>query len=258
MRSRLLAGVHIIINSDIVALKPFLNRLLSRSMLNQEERQAVLGMDGKLMPVAAHIDFVRLGQQVDQSCLIVEGLVGRFGQKRDGVRQITCLYIPGDMADLPSVVSPKSAWGLVALTKTMILRVPHAELRRIAAKHPAIAESFWRDCVADGSIFSEWVVNVGRRDATARLSHLLCKMAIRCEAAGRGDRHSYSLPITQADLGDATGLTNVHVNRTLRDLRIGSIVTVRSSKVIIHNWDGLVRTGGFDDAFMLLDRPSTS
>ena len=89
MRSRLLAGVHIIINSHIVALKPFLNRLLSRSMLNQEERQAVLGMDGKLMPVAAHIDFVRLGQQVDQSCLIVEGLVGRFGQKRDGVRHIT-------------------------------------------------------------------------------------------------------------------------------------------------------------------------
>ena len=95
--------------------------------------------------------------------MVVDGLVGRFGQDRDGVRQITCLYIPGDMADLPSVVSPKAGWALGALTSTTILHVPHADLRRLAAKHPGIAEAFWRDCVADGSLFSEWVVNVGWR-----------------------------------------------------------------------------------------------
>jgi CRP-like cAMP-binding protein len=160
------------------------------------------------------------------------------------------------MADLPSVVSPKSGWGLAALTTTTILRLRHDDLRRVAAKHSGIAEAFWRDCVADGSIFSEWVVNVGRRDAIARVAHLFCEMAIRCERAGQGDRHSFPLPITQSDLGDATGLTSVHMNRTLKELRTRSVVTARAKNVIVHDWDQMVSIGDFDDAFMLLDGPS--
>jgi CRP-like cAMP-binding protein len=238
------------------ALQLFVKRLASRSILTDDETGAVLALKGQLKQVAAHLDFVRLGERVDHSCLLVEGLVGRFGQTRDGVRQITCLHIPGDMADLPSVVSPKSGWALGALAGSTILRIPHADLRRLAARHPGVAEAFWRDCVADGSIFSEWVVNVGRRNALSRIAHLLCEMAIRCEKAGQGDRHAFALPITQADLGDATGLTNVHVNRTLKELRTQTIVEVRAGTVTIHDWHRLVSVGDFDPAFMLLDGPS--
>jgi CRP-like cAMP-binding protein len=236
-------------------LQPFVNRLRSRSILTSSEERALLGLKGHLKQIATHVDFVRQGEQVDHSCLVVEGLVGRFGQNKDGARQITCLHIPGDMADLPSVVSPKSGWGLVALTSTTVLRLPHADLGKLAAQHSGIAEAFWRDCVADGSIFSEWVVNVGRRDALARIAHLFCEMAIRCERAGQGDRYSFALPITQSDLGDATGLTNVHVNRTLKELRSRSIVALQGGRVTIHNWDELVAAADFDDAFMLLDEP---
>jgi CRP-like cAMP-binding protein len=237
-------------------LQFFVNRLASRSVLTEEEQNAVLGMNGQVKQVAAHVDFVQQGEEVDHSCVVVEGLVGRFGQNGEGDRQITCLYIPGDMADLPSVVSPKSGWGLTALTLTTILRVPHADLRRIAATHPGVAEALWRDCVADGSIFSEWVVNVGRRHALARIAHLFCEMAIRYERIEKGDRCSFPLPLTQADLGDATGLTSVHVNRTLKELRTRSIATARSGTVTVHNWNQLVSVGEFDDAFMLLGGPS--
>jgi CRP-like cAMP-binding protein len=160
------------------------------------------------------------------------------------------------MADLPSVVSPKSGWGLVSLTRTKVLRVPHAALRSIAAKHSGVAEAFWRDCVADGSIFSQWVVNVGRRDSLARLAHLFCEMAIRCEQAGVGDRNSFPLPITQSDLGDATGITSIHVNRTLKELRTRSIVNMRGGVVAVSDWERLVATGAFDAAYLLLDGPS--
>jgi CRP-like cAMP-binding protein len=238
------------------ALRLFVDRLTSRSVLTDDEVSALLGLNGRIAEVAAHVDFVRLGEQVDHSCLVVDGLVGRFGQNKDGRRQITCLHIPGDMADLPSVVSPKSGWGQAALTRTTILRVPHADLRRVAARHPGVAEAFWRDCVADGSIFSEWVVNVGSRDATSRVAHLFCEMATRCEQAGQGDRRSFLLPITQTDLGDATGLTSVHINRTLRVLRERSIVELRSGTVTVHDWDQLVATADFDAGFMLLDGPS--
>jgi CRP-like cAMP-binding protein len=238
------------------ALQLFVKRLASRSVLTEEEVSTLLSLQGRIKEVASHVDFVRLGEHVDHVCLVADGLVGRFGQNGDGHRQITCLHIPGDMADLPSVVSPKAGWGLVALTKTTILRLPHAELRRVAAEHPGIAEAFWRDCVADGSIFSEWVVNVGRRDAISRLAHLFCEIGIRREQAGQGDRVAFPLPITQADLGDATGLTSVHVNRTLKALREQSIVELRSGTVLVHDWDRLVSTADFDAGFMLLDSPA--
>lgn len=225
-------------------------------MLTSEEIGAILALKGEVTEVAAHRDFVLLGEQVDHACLVVDGLVGRFGGGREGNRQITCFHIPGDMADLPSVVSPKSAWGLSALTHTRILRVPHVEFRRTAAAFPGVAEAFWRDCVADGSIFSEWVVNVGRRDALSRIAHLLCEMAIRYERARLGTRRSFRFPATQADLGDATGLTPVHVNRMLKELRTRSIVETRSGSVTIHDWDGLVATGDFDEGFLLLDAPA--
>jgi CRP-like cAMP-binding protein len=238
------------------ALTLFVTRLASRSVLTDNEKVALLSLDGKLERVAAHTDIVRPGDQVSHSCLVADGLLARFGQNADGERQITCLYIPGDMPDLASVVSPRAGWGLVALTATTILRVPHHALGRVAAEHPGIAEAFWRDCVADGAIFSEWVVNVGRRDSVSRLAHLLCEMAIRAEKAGQGDRRSFPLPITQADLGDATGLTAVHVNRTLKELRLQSLVEHRRGTVTIHDWGRLVDTGDFDPAFMLLDGPA--
>ena len=238
------------------ALQLFVKRLASRSVLTDEEVSAVLGLNGQMKEIAAHIDFVGIGEQVDHSCLVVDGLVGRFGQNKDGARQITCLHIPGDMADLPSVVSPKSEWALGSLTRTTLLRIPHPELRHLAAKHPGVAEAFWRDCVADGSIFSEWVVNVGRRDALSRLAHVFCEMAIRCEYAGQGDRRSYPLPITQTDLGDATGLTGVHVNRTLKELRTRSIVELRAGTVTVQDWEQLVSVADFDEGFLLLDGPA--
>jgi CRP-like cAMP-binding protein len=237
-------------------LRLFVKRLASRSVLTDDEVGALLGLNGHIKEVAARTDFVRPREPVDHACLVVKGLAGRFGQHSDGARQITCLHIPGDMADLPSVVSPKSGWGLAALTATTILRIPHTDLRRVAAKHPGIAEAFWRDCVADGSIFSEWVVNVGRRDATSRVAHVFCEMAIRCKEAGEGNRHSFRLPITQTDLANATGMTGVHVNRTLRELRTRELVELRAGTVTVYNWDELVRTAGFHAGFMLLDGPA--
>jgi CRP-like cAMP-binding protein len=238
------------------ALQLFVKRLSSRSSLSGDEQSAVLSLQGQIRQIRARKDFVNLGELVDHSCLLMEGFVGRFGQNGEGERQLSCLHIAGDMADLASVVSPKAGWGLTALTDVTILRVSHKDLTRIAAEHPAIAAAFWRDTVADGSIFSEWVVNVGRRDAIARLSHLFCEMAIRCERAGIGSRLSFSLPLTQADLGDAIGMTSIHVNRTLRELRGQSIMTMYAGVVSIQDWDALARVGDFTDAYMLLDGPA--
>jgi CRP-like cAMP-binding protein len=232
-------------------LQRFLDRLTSRSVLSEEERQAILNLPSHAEQVQSNNDFVPLGVKVDHACLIVAGLVGRFGQNSEGKRQITAIHIPGDMADLHSVVQPMTGSALQALSVATILRIPHAAIRAVAARYPAIAEALWRDCMVDASILSQWIVNVGRRDARERIAHLICEMAIRLRGAPRPDEIIFDLAITQTQLADATGLTSVHVNRTLQSLRGDRIVEwSRGNVVRIPHWDALAAAGDFDPEYL--------
>ena len=234
-------------------LHPFLERLLTRSVLTAEERCAVLDLPTRADQVSANRDFVHLDQTLQHSCIVVKGLVGRFGQTSQGARQITALHIAGDAPDLHSVVQPKAGSALQALTTTTIVRVPHAALRAVAARYPAIAEAFWRDSVVDAAVLSQWVVNVGRRDARTRMAHLLCEMASRFKARLTDNRASFPFPITQVHLADATGLTPVHVNRTLKCLKELGLMTMNRQWVQISDWKALARMGEFHAGYLQID-----
>ena len=236
-------------------LEPFLARLTSRSLLTKDEQQAVLDLPCHAAQVRSNLDFVRLDERVDHACLVVAGFVGRFGQDRDGKRQITTLHIPGDMADLHSVALPLATSALQALSTATIVRIPHAAIREAAARYPALAEAFWRDCVVDAAILAEWVVNVGRRDARARIAHLLCEVGVRTAGARAGAQEVvFDFPVTQAQLGDATGVTSVHVNRTLQNLRSDGLIQSCARTVIrVPDWDVLASVGEFDAAYLSAD-----
>ena len=109
-------------------LQLFLNRLTIRSVLSEEERQAILNLPTRVSQIDANRDFVRIGERVDHCCLIVEGMLGRFGQTSEGARQITALHLPGDIADLHSVVRPVGTSAIQALSTTTVLRISHEEL----------------------------------------------------------------------------------------------------------------------------------
>lgn len=234
-------------------LQRFLERLTARSLLSQAEQQAILDLPGHAAQVQANRDFVRPDEVVDHACLVVAGIVGRFGQNADGERQITALHIAGDLADLHSVVQPRGISALQALSTATILRVPHRAIRATAARFPAIAEALWRDCMVDASILSQWVVNVGRRDAKARMAHLLCELAVRFRAVGESEAILFDLPVTQGHLANATGLTPVHVNRMLKALREDGVVFVSSRMVHVLDWKELARLGEFDPAYLQAD-----
>jgi CRP-like cAMP-binding protein len=230
--------------------QPFLDQLTSRSVLTESEQQAILALPAKAEQVAAHRDFVRLGQVTDHACLVVDGVVGRFGENSEGGRQITALYTEGNMPDLHSVVQPKAGSALQALSTTTIMRVPHVALRGVAAAYPAVAEAFWRECTVDAAILSQWVVNVGRRDARTRMAHLLCEMAVKNNGADLSGEVTVPFPVTQTQLADATGLTAVHVNRTLQGLRADGLAFVGSRVVRISDWDALAQAGEFDPDYL--------
>ena len=240
----------IVARNSVSNLELFLDRLSSRSLLTAEEREAVLDLRGYAEQVKANRDFVQLGEQVDHACLVVTGVVGRFDQTSDGPRQITAMHIPGDMCDLHSVVLPMSSSALQAFCTTTILRIPHLAIKAVAARYPALAEAFWRDCMVDASILAEWLVNVSRRNAKTRVAHLLCEMATRLGRAPGANDFAFDFPVTQTQLGDATALSAVHINRTLQGLRAEGLVEWHRGVVRLPHWDDLVRRAEFDPAYL--------
>lgn len=231
-------------------LRPFLDRLTSRSVLTECEQDAVLSLSGHAEQVHSNRDFVPLGDQVTHSSLVVAGIVGRFDQNGEGMRQITAMHIPGDICDLHSVVQPLATSALQALSVATILRIPHVSIRGAAARFPALAEAFWRDCTVDTAILAQWVVNVGRRDAKTRIAHLLCEMATRLRPNGGAQDFAFDLPITQTQLAEATALTPVHVNRTLQSLRADGLVEWHQRIIRLPRWDVLVERAEFDPAYL--------
>lgn len=232
------------------ALSLFLKRVLLRSELGAAERRAILALPGEMVAVAAGQDFVRVGDHVDHACLIVDGLVARFAQLGNGQRSIVALHLPGDMADLHSVVVRTVTWALQAVTPTRILRITHAALRGLAADHPAVALAFWRDCVVDANILAQWTVNIARKDAAARVAHLLCEMMLRYRGAGLSGIDYFPFPITQASLADVVGLTPIHLNRILRRFKEERIASKSADTVIVRDGARLVQLGEFDPAYL--------
>ncbi len=237
------------------ALALWLDRLTLRSVLSAEEQEALLSLPGELTTVAANRDFVRLGERVDRSCLTVSGLAGRFGQTRNGERLITALHIPGDMADLHSVPLPNAATALNALTETVIYRVPHSDLHALGRHFPMLAEAFWRDCMVDAAILSEWALRNGRLPAKARIAHLICEMSRRTAVAEGRDQVAFDWPLSQIQLADVTGLTSVHANRMLRELREEGVARIRDRRAEILDWNRLCSIAEFDDQYLQLNIP---
>ncbi len=234
-------------------ISKFLARLLLRSPLNQEEQEAILALEGRETRFDAHRDIVRPGQTNDFACLVAEGLAGRFDQLANGHRQITALHIPGDMCDLHSVAVPHTGWGIEALAPTVILRIPHRQLRELTVSYPAIAFAFWRDTVVDSSILAKWISALGRRAAKERLAHLICEMGVRMEQAGLGSRDCFRLRTTQAQLADVLGLTAVHLNRSLQALRAADVVNMEGFKVQTTDVNRLRAIAEFDPQYLLLN-----
>jgi len=234
------------------ALRLFLRRLEARSEMSLSEREAVLALGGQPLKVPAHRDFVRYGEELGCSCLIIEGLVARFSQLDDGSRQIISLHVPGDMVDLYSLMLPKSPSPLQALANTTVIRVPHKALHMLAFEQHGLSAAFWRDCVVDGAIVAQWLVNVGRRNARGRIAHLICEMTVRYALIGELADGGFPFPITQEQLGDALGLTSVHVNRSIKTLREDGLLRMVRGRAIILDWAGLTSLAEFDPAYLHL------
>jgi len=237
------------------ALRSFVTRLSLLSPLSNDDEAALEGLTAQVTRVRANSDIIAPGSDFEYAILVASGLVGRFLQLTDGRRQITAIHLPGDIADLHRVATPKAGSALQALTNAAVVRVSGRELRAVALSSPAITQAFWVYSAVDAAILARWAANL-RRDAKARMAHLLCEIGERMESSGQGERREFLLELTQAQIGDALGLTPVHVNRTLKALRALGVVEVEGRIFRIPDWPRLAAIADFDPDYLQLEPPA--
>lgn len=233
----------------------FLRKLAAHTELTAEQERAVLALPALTRKIAANREIIRLGERVEHACLVAEGVVSRFAQLEDGRRQLLTFHIAGDMADLHSLALPAAPDALLAASATTIFQIPHGALRDLSADHPTLAAALWRDCIINGNIVAQRLVNIGRRTARGRMAHLLCELALRYRAVGEYRDGRFPLAVTQELMADALGLTAVHVNRSLKVLRDEGLVQLSRSEAQIHDWGGLVEAAEFDPGYLCLAQP---
>lgn len=233
-------------------LFPFVRKLQLWGPLSEEDQRAILALTHRVEHVRSQRYLVREGDHPSHSCLLIEGFAFRHKVLIDGSRSINAVHIKGDVVDLQNSLLGTADHSVQTLTDVTVAYIPRDEVRRLAFERPTVGMAMWYDTLVDGSIFREWIANIARRDAPARLAHLLCELGLRFEAVGLGKRSNFELPMTQEQLADATGMTAVHVNRSLMLLENSGVIERDKKQVSIGDWDRLVRTAGFDETYLHL------
>lgn len=233
---------------------PLVKKLERRDELSASETAALNHLLTPPRQIASGSDIVREDERPKHSTLLLEGFCARYTTVADGARQITQISVPGDFVDLHSFVMKQMDHGVVALTDCVIAAAPHAGLREVTESHPHLTRLFWLDTVVDGAIHRQWLAAMGRRTALANMAHLLCELYLRLQAVQAAEAMTFQLPLTQSVLADVLGLSAVHVNRVVAELRAMEVVAWSQAQVRILDWDRLASVGEFDATYLRLWR----
>jgi CRP-like cAMP-binding protein len=236
------------------ALAPLLLKLRARDLIAPDEERMLCDSVAAIRTFPAGEPIVRAGTSLTEANLLFDGFVCRYKDLADGQRQILDTHIAGDFLDLHGFLLKRIDNNVASLTSVRLATIPHDALRRISEDHPHLTRILWFSTLLDAAIHREKILSIGRRSALGRIAHLLCELFVRLKLVGIAGEQGYRLPLTQADLADATGLTPVHVNRMLRKLRSEEILTFRGGEVAIHDWDRLQRVAEFDSFYLHLER----
>jgi CRP-like cAMP-binding protein len=240
-------------------LQPLVNKLAYWAALDAADTKALLNLPHKARTVERHEFIVRERENATHSCVMLSGFAIRHKIVVNGSRQIVAVHMKGDVVDLQNSFLGVADHSVQALTESEVAFIPREAVKKLAFERPNVGMAMWHDTLVDGSVFREWIANLGRRDATTRIAHLLCEFSLRLKVAGLGEATNYELPMSQEQIADCTGLTPVHVNRTLKALKAKNLITRRTSRAIkIGDWKKLAQAGDFDSMYLHLkdDEPA--
>lgn len=204
--------------------------------------------------VRARRDIIREGEQPQSVNLVLDGWAIRHKMLEDGRRQIMAFLIPGDMCDLNVFILNEMDHSIGALTDVTVAQIPRDVLEEVDVSHPRLMQALEWDLLVQLAIQREWTINLGQRSAIERISHLICELFARLNAVGLCVDGACQFPITQTDLSEATGITPVHVNRVLQELRGEGLIEWKGREIHVPDMDALKRIAMFNDNYLHLSK----
>lgn len=235
-------------------LEPFFSRVLQRDTLVADELAAITAAAGEVIDFSPGEDLVLEGQRPSRSMLVASGFTCRYRMLADGNRQLTAIHIAGDFVDLHSFLLKEMDHSVGALTNCAVITFPHENLVELTERYPHLTRLLWLLTLLDGAMHREWLVGMGRLSASQRTAHLICEVYARLKVVGLADNDSFAFPITQATLADAVGISSVHINRVLQELRQRHLVSWHRGVLDIVDWGALAALAEFDEGYLHLVR----
>jgi CRP-like cAMP-binding protein len=201
--------------------------------------------------VEARTDIIQEGDKPSDVHLVMSGFACRYKVLPGGKRNIMAYLIPGDFCDLHVFVLNEMDHSLATLSPCRVVAIPRARILQLLER-PAIAKAFWIAALVDEATLREWLVNIGSRPAEERIAHLLCEMLLRLRAVGLANGDRYELPLTQTDLADTMGMSSVHMNRVLQQLRSEKLIEFQQHNLVILDFERLRKFGNFNPNYLHL------
>lgn len=234
---------------------PWIMKMEQFTRFSDEERRRLEVLTGERQKtLAAKRDIIREGDTTEELHLVVSGLGARYKLLPDGSRQILAFLVPGDLCDAEVFVLQEMDHGIVALSETRCALIHAKVMKSLLREVSPLAEALWWGTMTDAAVLRERIIDHGRRDARERIAHHFYEMLIRYRMIGGADDNSFDFPVTQDEIADATGLTPVHVNRMVQQLREEGLIAMRSKRLQVLDPDGLKRAARFNPNYLHLTR----
>lgn len=230
---------------------PFIRRLSTLYPLHAQETMAVAALVNDADSIGAHHAILQEGQPSREALVLLHGLACHYRVLGSGRRQITGFVVAGDFCDFGFLSSSPVRQTVMSLGSAVVARIDLTQLSAVADKHPNVVVAAMRAASIEQAMARELVISLGARDALQRLAHFLCEMYCRLSMVGLvGDNGQFELALTQAELGEALGLSTVHVNRMIQQLRKKKLITMAQGRVGILNFPELAALASFDGRYL--------
>ena len=231
-----------------------LKKLRRRIDISSDEERAIRSAVAETRRLPADAIAIRSGEQLTSSMILLDGWMARSKDLQSGERQVTELHVAGDFADLHSYTLKQLDHDVMTLSECTVAIVPHERLREITERHPRLSRVYWFATNVDGAIHREMALSLGQRSAISRMAHLFCELYERLALVGRANGDSYDFPLTQREISECLGLTVVHANRTLQELRRRGLIELENRRLTILDRRGLEGVAEFDPTYLYLER----
>ena len=234
--------------------RPLIRKLEKFTRLSRADKEMLVRIAAqRVRRFAAQEDIIHEGEKPEFINLINEGWACRYKTLEDGRRQIIAFFLPGDLCDLNVFILKEMDYSIGTITPVTIADLSREFFDEISAGYPRIATALWWETLVNSAIQREWTMNLGQRTASERMAHLLCELFFRLRLASLTDGTSCEFPLTQADLADATGLSKVHVNRTLQELRLAGLIILKGKTLTVPSLERLMDTGVFNSNYLHME-----